>query len=381
MQKKIIITNIGIWQFRWWWENFDLNIAKEFYLKWYKVEFYYLRPYFSKDKHSFQKQYITHPIKSPWLYPITAFMHKIPIIKNLWILRWFPRIIWQMIFEYKVFLKLKRLGTKDFFLHTCALPFLSFLAYNKLWIKAVTRWPWPIWNFYDSYFANKNWKMIANWDAFKQISNKFSNCYKVNVWVNKLFLNSKLSKKEAVKELNLDTNTIHLLFVWRLIPIKNIQFLINVFLKIQKNINVKLIIIWEWFQKNQFIEDVNNKWIAKKVIFENFKNQEELITYYKACDLFLITSTYDNFPNVLIECWACWLPAIGSKVGWIWDIISNWINWYCLPLKEDQFVKTIIESINNKDMLKLMSSNSIKTIKNNYSWNKTFEKYVSLLNN
>lgn len=47
----------------------------------------------------------------------------------------------------------------------------------------------------------------------------------------------------------------------------------------------------------------------------------KLAQVYAAADLFLITSTIDNFPNVVLESLACGTPAAGFRVGGIPDMI------------------------------------------------------------
>jgi glycosyltransferase involved in cell wall biosynthesis len=50
-------------------------------------------------------------------------------------------------------------------------------------------------------------------------------------------------------------------------------------------------------------------------------DQHRLAQAYSAADLFVITSTMDNFPNVVLESLACGTPAAGFSVGGIPDMI------------------------------------------------------------
>lgn len=389
MQKKIIFVNIWIGQFRWWGENFDLNMANEFYKKWYDIEFYYLCPLLWKDKFTFPKEYSLYPIRSPWLYPITWFFHKIPILKNIWIIRWIPRMLGQLFFEWQTYRHIrKRLANNDLllvnfeFLQTCGLPMLSNLIYNKLWLKAITWWPWAIGNFIDSYFSKKNWKMIANWDAIKKIRNSwFNNVYNINLWVHDLFFEwNSIQKNDMRNNLWLDINKKYLIFVWRLIPIKNLFFLINLLPDLIKDDSlIHLIIIWEWFLESKLKEYINDLKLNNNISFMWFMNHEWLKKYYKASDICILTSSYDNFPCVITEAMATWLPVIASKVWWIPDIVKNDYNWYCLNLDKNLFVEKVLYLLSNKEKMDIFSKNAINTVEDNYSWKIESDKYLKLM--
>ncbi len=52
-------------------------------------------------------------------------------------------------------------------------------------------------------------------------------------------------------------------------------------------------------------------------------NRETLGRFYETCDLFVIPSTYDNFPNTLLEAMAVGCPVAGSRSGGIPEIIHH----------------------------------------------------------
>lgn len=59
------------------------------------------------------------------------------------------------------------------------------------------------------------------------------------------------------------------------------------------------------------------------VAFFPFTNQNELLIYYYACDIFAIPSFYDGMPNVLLEAGITKNLVIASNVGGIKDVIEH----------------------------------------------------------
>jgi len=101
-------------------------------------------------------------------------------------------------------------------------------------------------------------------------------------------------------------------------PVKNIKHVINIFNKIQKEINSKLIMIGEGPDKEmaeQFCVDLG---ISEKVEFLGNTNQVEK----KLChsDLFLLPSRTESFGLAALEAMASKVPVISSNAGGLSEI-------------------------------------------------------------
>ena len=291
----------------------------------------------------------------------------------------------QMLFEYLVFKQLEKRKDEDFVTHTCALWFLSTLVYEKIQKRSVTWWPWQLLNSIDKNFASRNWMNISNGDAFLQIESLwYKNLWRVNLWINSIFLEKfNDSKRKIIRsKLKMDSDRKYLIFVGRFVPIKNIFFMLWVFkLLYESDTWLHLILVWEGDLKSE-IEDYiskNNLW--SWVTMVPFMKHEQLKEYYQASDLFLLTSTYDNFPLVITEAMATWLPVVASKVWWIPLIVEDGKNWYAVPLDNNLFAETISDIIHDDIKLKQLWENAHKLIKSDYSWEKSFEAYEGILKN
>ncbi len=55
--------------------------------------------------------------------------------------------------------------------------------------------------------------------------------------------------------------------------------------------------------------------LSENIIFENWVDQETLYSYYKTCDLFLVTSFYEGYGMTLVEAQAAGCKIVATDVG------------------------------------------------------------------
>ena len=99
-----------------------------------------------------------------------------------------------------------------------------------------------------------------------------------------------------------------------------------------------------------------------------FENKNDLIEYYKTCDICLITSREEGGPLSLLESMALGIPVISTKVGMAVDLIENGHNGHLLEIDD---IEGIIEKastlIKNSDLLLELANNVKDTKIYNYS--------------
>lgn len=125
------------------------------------------------------------------------------------------------------------------------------------------------------------------------------------------------------KHYQIPTEGIVFLFVGRMIPIKNLSFLIESFaLAVQQNSFLYLLLVGDGPSKSKLFERVSVLGLEDHVIFAGRQTGEALVAHYSAADAFTITSTYENFPFVIIEAMACELPVVATRVGGIPNLVE-----------------------------------------------------------
>lgn len=137
-----------------------------------------------------------------------------------------------------------------------------------------------------------------------------------------------IGQKDSRLTLNLSDNQYILLCVGSLIYGKGFDRLIRIFDQINTIYpNVVLYIIGtegpagDYYDELRELVRVNN--VCAKVKFVGQVNNDDLLYWYNAADLFCLVSRGEGSPNVLTEALACGCPSVATDVGSVSDIMTE----------------------------------------------------------
>lgn len=100
--------------------------------------------------------------------------------------------------------------------------------------------------------------------------------------------------------------------VGRLVNQKNFSFLIKSFEKVKKELpNTKLIILGDGPEKDKLNQLIKELEIEKDVALEGFVQNP--YSYMKESDLFVLSSKWEGFGNVIVEALATGIPVVSTK--------------------------------------------------------------------
>jgi glycosyltransferase involved in cell wall biosynthesis len=67
---------------------------------------------------------------------------------------------------------------------------------------------------------------------------------------------------------------------------------------------------------------------AQHIALGHISTEEQMMLAYNAADVFVLPSTEDNLPNVVLESLACGVPVLGFRIGGMPDMIRDGFNGY-----------------------------------------------------
>ena len=377
---KFIFVNIMMGMHRGGGENYDLNLSKKLLENNHEVEFLYLKPLFQDLKISIPDIYLNKPVKSPWLYNWSLYVSQIKYIGNLRGLRGIPRAIGQFLFEMQVFYNLFKRRNEKFILHICGLSLLGMLCSKFLKKQVYTRFPGPPIYKLHNFFIKNTYAIVANGDAYKQIKKKIpeSNLKYIDVGINFSNFNFNETKKKSKRTLKLSINKKYVLFVGRIVPIKNLSLLVNSVGKVFKEFNDwDLIIIGEGPDERMLRRLSDAHTISSRVHLLGPKTGDILTRYYRSSDIFVLPSLYDNFSNVVLEAMAMKLPVIATNSGGAEYQIKHNQNGY---LVRNNNVEDLSEKLRllmqSPKKRKLFGEQGYNTVNDKFNWDETMKLFL-----
>lgn len=148
---------------------------------------------------------------------------------------------------------------------------------------------------------------------------------------------------DMTRELGLEGKRV-VLGVGRLVPIKNMTLLVNAFARVaQADPAAHLVLIGEGPERSRLDALVERHQLTRRITFVGYVPQDELGPYYRAADLFVLSSDFDNSPNVVLEAMACGLPAISTNVGGVAEYIVPERGGELVPARDEAALAGVIE--------------------------------------
>lgn len=151
---------------------------------------------------------------------------------------------------------------------------------------------------------------------------------------NPLDINKIRKMKEEDAEIALPSGKINLVTIGRLTYQKGFDLLLTAFSKLSDRSAFHLTIVGDGEDSAKLISLTKSLGIEQCVSF--YKKIENPYSLMKKADLFISSSRWEGYPNVVIESLACGTPVIANDYpGGIDEIIFNGINGYICDIEKD----------------------------------------------
>lgn len=166
----------------------------------------------------------------------------------------------------------------------------------------------------------------------------------------------------------------YFVYIGRLDEIKGINFLVEAWTEIDKNIDLYVIGTGPEEKKvKNFIEENN---ITNIKLLGFMKREEAFKIIQKSRAIIVPSKWYEGFPMTIAESFSLGVPVIGSNIGNIESIIDDRTSGLLFEMDNKKSLKKIVENtFYNKEESKLLGENAYKAFKEKYT---DIENYKNL---
>lgn len=152
-------------------------------------------------------------------------------------------------------------------------------------------------------------------------------------------------------------NEVLLITASRVVPEKNIDFLVRSFALIRKTRkDVKLMIVGDGSFRDELEALVKELGIGESVIFTGLLDKEDMIAHYQASDIFVFASLTETQGLVAVEAMAAGLPVVAVKASGIEDMIKSGQDGILTDNTEENFAANTIKLIEDGELRKKMAA-------------------------
>jgi glycosyltransferase involved in cell wall biosynthesis len=173
--------------------------------------------------------------------------------------------------------------------------------------------------------------------------------------------NPSLDHEQFDREFGLNEENKKVLYVGRLMEEKGLDVLLRAYSIVEAKMpDTNLIIVGKGHLRAS-LEDQASKLGLENVIFTGFVSDSLLKQAYASSDLFVLPSYAEIQPLVLLEALAMGLPAIGTNVGGVPEMIIEGQNGYVLePGDHEGLAERTIRILNDDKLREEFSRNSLR---------------------
>jgi glycosyltransferase involved in cell wall biosynthesis len=186
-------------------------------------------------------------------------------------------------------------------------------------------------------------------------------------------------KTKFKQKCGIDEDTTIIGTALRLDPKKGGAFLLRAanILK-NKDINFKLLIAGEGYEKEQLINLIEKLNLQKHVLLLGYLGREKLREMFSVLDIFVLPSLSEGFPIVNLEAMASSLPVVSTNVGGVPEALRENVNGLLVkPGDEYELADALIYLIQNPNIAKEMGRKGREIVENEFKKEEQFRRIVS----
>ncbi|MDE0581917.1 N-acetyl-alpha-D-glucosaminyl L-malate synthase BshA [Planococcus sp. A6] len=179
------------------------------------------------------------------------------------------------------------------------------------------------------------------------------------------------------EELGIEAHEKVLIHVSNFRKVKRVEDVVSTFAIVQKTVGAKLLLVGDGPEMSRIHQQVKDLHIEQEVLF--LGKRDNLSELYSMSDVKLLMSEKEAFGLVLLEAMACGVPAIGTQIGGIPEIIEPGENGFLVELGDIDAAADAAIRILTDDMLhEKLSVTALETATKRFSSEKILAEYETL---
>lgn len=156
---------------------------------------------------------------------------------------------------------------------------------------------------------------------------------------------------------------------------KNYPFLIKAFRNLlQRHANLRLICVGGGYLLDEIKEVSRSYGLENNLIFTGYS--KDVAEYLSLMNIFVLCSTRESFPNVLLQAMGMEIPIIASNVGGCAEIVDHLKNGILYPSNHlGRFIEAVEILIEDRSFASKLAANARRTVVKKFSLNRMIEEY------
>jgi glycosyltransferase involved in cell wall biosynthesis len=148
--------------------------------------------------------------------------------------------------------------------------------------------------------------------------------------------------------------------VGRLVPWKRVDRVIEALMACP---TLGLVIVGDGSEHKRLEGLANTLNVADRVYFAGQVSQAETIGFMAACDLFVLNSTYEGLPHVVLEAMSLGLPVVATAVGGTPEVVCDGDNGRLIaPIDDDMLVQVLSDLVSSPGELQRLARSARSTV-------------------
>ena len=119
----------------------------------------------------------------------------------------------------------------------------------------------------------------------------------------------------------------------------------------------------------ELLEKIDQNNLGEKVSFSGFIPQEQLADYYRAADLFVLSSRYEPFGMTAVEAMACGTPTVITKHGGLCRFIHDGIEALIAdPFDPEELAMDMASVLRHDGLSEVLSNQGSEMVRQHFAW-------------